>query len=67
MATGNTPVNGPDPNEDWIYKWAARLFVALVLASLFYLLSGHGIVMPSAPRVSPNGVTTTMGDASRTP
>ena len=57
---GTRGVNDWDSSEDEIAKWAERAFVVLVLVGLAVLLSGHGIVTPSAPRVSPTGVTTTM-------
>jgi len=61
-------VNRPDPNEDLVYGCAAAVWVVLCLIGVAVLLSGHGIASdPPAPRVSPSGVTTTMGDASPTP
>ena len=61
-------MNGPDRNEDLIQGCAEAAWIVLCLIGLAVLLSGHGIASdPSAPRVSPTGVTTTMGDASHTP
>jgi hypothetical protein len=56
-----------DRAEARIFWGAMSLFGVAALIGVAVLLSGHGIAMPSAPRVSPAGVTTTMGDASRTP
>ncbi|MBS2550499.1 hypothetical protein KGQ19_26870 [Catenulispora sp. NL8] len=42
-------MNGPDGNEDIIFRVSAALFIAAGLASLAYLLSGHGLVPPAPP------------------
>lgn len=57
-------MNGPDPNEDLMYRIAATAFAVLIAIGLVVLLSGHGNVTPPANRVSPDGATTTMGPPS---
>ena len=42
-------MNGPDRNEDIIFRVVGALIIAAGLLSLAFLLSGHGLVPPEPP------------------
>lgn len=42
-------MNGPDDNEDLIFRVVATLIIAAGLLGLAFLLSGHGLVPPAPP------------------
>ena len=42
-------MNGPDKNEDHIFRVTAALFIVAGLLSLAYLLSGHTLGPPDVP------------------